>query len=190
LLLRFVIVVVMGVRYSGAERVPRVGRVLLASNHRTNLDPPLVGCGVDREFSFFAKAELFEVPLLGRLIRAYNAFPVKRGQADRRSVATAVARVRDGAGLILFPEGTRSHTPEFLPPKLGVGLIAKKTGAPIVPTFVGSGGARVVWRSILRIEAIRIVYGDPMDVSAFEGDGAETYQAIADTVMARIAALK
>lgn len=187
-ILRFVFLVVLGVRYEGAERIPRTGGLILASNHRTNMDPPLVGCGIDRELSFFAKAELFKIPIFGGLIRGYNAFPVRRGRADRQSLEIAVARVREGSGLVMFPEGTRSRTAEFLPPKLGVGLLARRTGVPVYPVFVGSGGAKVVWRSILRIDRIRIVYGEPVPASALAGANGD--REIASAVMARIAELR
>ncbi len=167
---------------------------MVAPNHRSYLDPPLAGCGIERELHFFAKSELFAVPLLGSLIRAFNAIPVRRGRADRKSLALAVECVTAGGGLMLFPEGTRSKGEGFLAPKVGVAMIALRGAAPIVPVYLTTGGAGRLWRSMLRMDPIRVVYGDPVTADELVPDtgAAERsarYTAIAEAIMARIEAL-
>lgn len=187
----FLFKVILGVRYVDGEKVPRDGALVVAPNHRSYIDPPLAGCGIPRELHFFAKAELFEVPLLGSLIRAYNALPVKRGEADRRALALSLDVVRKGGGLMVFPEGTRSKTGAYLAPKLGVAMIAARGGARISPVFVGTaGGMRTLLRSMLRIERIEVRYGDPLEVPPLEGAKNAAYQALAEEVIARIQALE
>jgi 1-acyl-sn-glycerol-3-phosphate acyltransferase len=191
---RFILKQVLGVRWTGVEKVPLQGSLILAPNHRSYLDPPIVGCGLRRELFFFAKAELFRIPVLGRVIRVFNSIPVKRGRADRASLATAIAAVRGGGGLVLFPEGTRSRGPGFLAPKLGVGLIRAQTGAPIIPVYISGcgGGRRRLLLSALRRQPIRVAYGDPISIEpGKEGGGhADEYQRIADQVMDELARLK
>jgi 1-acyl-sn-glycerol-3-phosphate acyltransferase len=181
---------ILGVRYVDWEKVPLEGALVVAPNHRSYLDPPLVGCGVPRELHFFAKAELFNVPLLGSVIRAYNALPVKRGEADRRALSISLEVVRQGGGLVVFPEGTRSRSADYLAPKLGTAMIAARGGARITPVFVATaGGGSTLVRSMLRIRRIEVRYGDPIDVPAAGGAKGERYQALTDEVMRRIRAL-
>jgi len=191
LLGRFLFRGILGVRYVDWEKVPLEGALVVAPNHRSYIDPPLAGCGIPRELHFFAKSELFDVPLLGSLIRAYNALPVKRGEADRRALALSLDVVRKGGGLMVFPEGTRSKTGDYLAPKLGVAMIAARGGAPITPVFVGTaGGARTLLRSMLRIERIEVRYGDPMEVPPLEGAKNAAYQRLAEAVIAAIQRLE
>ncbi len=193
-LVRLILKWIVGVRWIRADAVPPAGSVIIASNHRGTLDPPLVGCGIHRELHFFAKAELFQVPVLGRLIRIFNSIPVRRGEVDRRSLSLSIDAVKSGGGLVLFPEGTRSKGKDFLPPKLGVGMIAVRTGAPIVPVYVSGtgGGFRSLFRSIIRTAPIRVVYGDPFDTHLIReaGDRLTQYQGIANEVMTRISGLR
>ncbi len=184
----------LGVKWSGAQNVPLTGSVIVASNHRGNLDPPLVGCGVPRELHFFAKRELFRVPVLGGLIRIFNSIPVRRGEIDRKSLSLAIDAVKLGGGLVIFPEGTRAKDVDFLPPKLGVGMIAARTGAPIVPVYImGSGGGiRSLLRSAARIAPIRVVYGKPFSTDSVReaGDHSQHYRKITNHVMEQISGLK
>lgn len=113
---RFLLKWVLGVQWVHADRVPSTGPILVTPNHRSYLDPPLVGCGLHRELHFFAKAELFEVPVLKQAIRVFNSIPVHRERPDRRSLSAAIRAVREGGGLVLFPEGTRAAPGAFLPP--------------------------------------------------------------------------
>jgi len=197
-LARIILKWVLGVRWIGSEVVPMTGPLLVVPNHRSYLDPPLVGCGLTRELYFFAKAELFTIPLLGRAVRVFNSIPVKRGRADRRALSIAIESVRSGGALVLFPEGTRAPKGEFLPPKLGVGMIAARCRVPVYPVYISGTGEGIgrVLRSVLRVEPIRVLYGSPIDIDELErqagddGDHAAQYERMAVVIMSVLARLK
>jgi 1-acyl-sn-glycerol-3-phosphate acyltransferase len=107
--------------------VPATGPVLLVSNHVSVLDPPFVGGAAPRPLYFMAKEELFRIPLLGRLIRALNARPVRRDGSDTRALKAALAQLEEGHALLVFPEGTRGEEGRPLREgKAGVGMLAVK----------------------------------------------------------------
>lgn len=144
----------------GAENVPVSGPVLFAPIHVSHFDPPVVACASPRETHFMAKEELFKPPVFGPLIRSLGAFPVKRGQNDTESIRRAIDILKSGHGLLVFPEGTRGDGETMLPITPGVSMLAKKTGAKVVP--VGIIGTHVVLpkgRSKLRRSPITVVFG-------------------------------
>lgn len=129
-------------RRTGCEHVPE-GGVILASNHRSFLDPFIIGCCVRRPIYFVAKRELFHNPLVGWFLNALGAFPIRRGEADEESIDTAKALLERGEAVVIFPEGTRIRKATLGSPKRGVGRLALETGAPIVPIAVrGTDRAR------------------------------------------------
>lgn len=126
------------IRVSGTENIPREGAFILAPNHVSYLDPPVVGAPIRRirRVSFMAKAELFRIPFLGWLIHTW-AFPVQRGAADRAAIRTAIRVLEQGSGLVMFPEGGRAPNEEALRPgELGVAMVAARAGAPVIPVGV------------------------------------------------------
>lgn len=102
----------------GAERVPLEGGLIIAPNHLSLLDPPLIGCACPRELRFIAKAELFRYGLFTKLIRRLGAFPVERGTADVGAIKTALNFLNEGRAVIIFIEGTRGDGTRLLPPRL------------------------------------------------------------------------
>jgi len=179
-----------GWRVSGREHMPREGGFIVATNHISYFDPLLVGSSLPREVFFFAKQELFSVPVLGWAIRRTNARPVKRGTVDRSSLKTAIETIRQGYGLTVFPEGTRSKTDQFLEPKAGLGLIARHAECPILPGYVH--GANNLKACFWRRDRIRTVFGEPFTadwVKSF-GNSKEDYLAMSRAVMDRIAELR
>ncbi|HEX2125329.1 MAG TPA: 1-acylglycerol-3-phosphate O-acyltransferase [Thermoleophilaceae bacterium] len=140
------VLVYFRVRRLGREHIPD-GGVILASNHRSFLDPFVVGCCVKRPVFFVAKRELFKNPLVGWFLNSMGAFPVRRGQSDEESVATSLALLAHGQAVVVFPEGTRVPSGSLGRPKRGVGRLALQSGAPVVPVAVtGSERARDGWR--------------------------------------------
>jgi 1-acyl-sn-glycerol-3-phosphate acyltransferase len=133
---RFLVPFFGGVTVRGAENIPREGPVILAANHTTHMDPPYLSQVMDRQLHMMAKEELFQVPVLGPYIRALAAFPVKRGTADRAALRVAVERLKQGHVLGIFPEGTRSLDGSLGEAEKGFALIARQTGAPIVPVAI------------------------------------------------------
>src|SRR5215203_5952047 len=133
-------------RRMGTEHVPD-GGVILASNHRSFLDPFAIGCCLGRPIYFVAKQELFRNPLIGWFLNCLGAFPVKRGASDEESVATSLALLERGEAVVIFPEGTRIRTGSLAPPRRGVGRLALQSGMPVVPIAVtNSERARRGWR--------------------------------------------
>src|SRR5215217_5022728 len=139
------ILVYFRLRRRGTEHIPD-GGVILASNHRSFLDPFAIGCCLGRPIYFVAKKELFMNPLLGWLLNCLGAFPIKRGASDEESMATARALLERGQAVVIFPEGTRIRSGSLGAPKRGVGRLALQTGKPVVPIAVtNSERARRGW---------------------------------------------
>ena len=181
---------VFRVRVSGQENVPKSGGFILASNHMSYFDPPLVGCWVPRAIYFFAKKELFDHKLFGAILRRVNAIPVRRGTIDRKALEMAIETVKRGHGLAVFPEGTRSKTGDLIAPKLGVGMIARQAKCPIVPAYLS--GADRLSKCLTGRRKLRVTYGEPLSaewVTSFPADKAG-YLKIAQAVMARIGQLR
>ena len=175
------------------------GPVILASNHASFLDPPLIGSSVPREACFLARESLFTIPLLGSLIRVINAVPVDRDGKSPRGLKAILDRLKEGRPVVLFPEGTRTDDGSLLPARSGVGLAVVKSGAPVVPIRIfGSFEAYSRKMRFPRPCRITVVYGKPIDFSSeiarakAEGKEAlkELYPKVAVTIMNHIAALR
>lgn len=129
----------VGLRVEGLDHVPATGPLLIVGNHLHNGDPLLLAVACPRPIHFMAKRELFAVPLLSNFIRRVGTFPVDRGTADRAAIRHAEAVLAAGIAVGMFPEGTRSATGTMAHAHPGVGLIALRTGAPVLPVaIVGS----------------------------------------------------
>ena len=178
-----------GYAVEGVEHVPREGAFLLAANHKSYLDPLLVGACLPREMRYFAKKELFRVPLLGPLVRIYGSIPVDRDAFDRKGLSLALEILARGQGLLVFPEGTRIRRPGLAEPREGIGLLALRTGAPVVPVHVRSTWEprRRLWRRI----PIRLRFGPALTFPRMDpGPAARArYREVAVTVMEAIRAL-
>lgn len=181
-----------GVESRGAEHVPTVGPVLLVANHASVLDPPLVGAVVRRQLSFLAKAELFDVPLFGGLIRRLGARPLRREGADAGALRAALRVVRSGGALLVFPEGTRGQDGVLGPAKPGAGMLAVLGKAPVVPVYIsGSGGAWPRGRRLPRPAKVTVTFGPPFTVTQRAGASRkDDYEAVSRQMMAAIAGLR
>jgi 1-acyl-sn-glycerol-3-phosphate acyltransferase len=180
---------IFGFRPVGAEHVPPEGPVLLAANHVSVLDPPVVGAGARRPLHFMAKAELFRIPLFGSLIRGLNAYPVEREGADVAALRHAKQLLREGKALLVFPEGTRGTDGVLGPGRAGAGMLAAHSEAPVVPVYI-QGTGKVLPRGATRPRRVPILvaYGPPLRFT--RGRGKRRYQEISDEIMAAIARLK
>jgi len=187
---RFFGSVLMGAHVVGREHLPKEGAFILAPNHLSYFDPPLVGSFVPRRMHFFAKQELFETPILGFIVRRVNVLPVKRGAFDRNAIRTAVEVLQDGKPLTVFPEGTRGSRDKILAPKPGIGMIARQAEVPIVPCYLE--GTDTVWECILRKRRFHVCYGPPISADWIRSlpSSKEAWLKIADEVMNRLTALR
>jgi 1-acyl-sn-glycerol-3-phosphate acyltransferase len=145
----------------GRDHLPRSGPLLLAANHRSFLDPFLIGTLVRRPVYYMAKRELFEKRWQAWILNALGAFPVDRGAGDGDAMATARAILQRGDCVVVFPEGTRIRRGPLQDPKRGIGRLALETGAPVAPVAVlGSEHVRRGWR--IRPRKVRVRVGRPL----------------------------
>jgi 1-acyl-sn-glycerol-3-phosphate acyltransferase len=145
----------------GREHLPRSGPLLLASNHRSFLDPFVIGTMVRRPVYYMAKRELFEKRWQAWILNALGAFPVDRGAGDGDAMATARAILERGDCVVVFPEGTRVRSGPLGDPRRGVGRLALETGAPVAPiAVIGTEEVRRGWR--IRPRKVRIRAGRPL----------------------------
>jgi 1-acyl-sn-glycerol-3-phosphate acyltransferase len=187
-------------RVFNAERVPPQGGVILASNHASFLDPPLVGSGLKRDINYLARESLFRYPGIGALLRSWNAVPVDRDGGGAKGLKTILSRLLDGNGIILFPEGTRTLDGRLQPAQSGIGLIVIKSAAPVVPVRVfGTFEAYGKHVGVLpHPHRVMVKYGRPMNFEGLRAEAKtcdkarlkEIYQQVADEIMAAIAKLE
>lgn len=147
----------------GSEHIPLEGAVLLASNHRSNLDPFFLGASCPRQIHFMAKAELWKVGALGRVIEALGAFPVNRGEADRQAVRRALEVLEQGAVVGLFPEGHRQRAGGFGQINPGVTLFSLRDGVVTIPVVL-EGTNKVMNGRIPRFPRVRVSFGAPLEI--------------------------
>ena len=178
-----------GVTIEGAENVPRSGAAIIAANHSSHTDPPLIAATNRRPVTIMGKEELFRVPILGPYIRHLGTFPVKRGTADRVALRMAIDRLAAGRLVLMFPEGTRGDGVNLQSPERGMGLIAVKSGAPVIPTYI-HGTSKMMPRGQSGFHRAKggVVYGKPVDPKHFSGKTAG--EEIGAAVMAAIEAMR
>ena len=183
-------------RVFNPERVPQTGGVILASNHASFLDPPLVGSGLNRGINYLARESLFRFPGVGALLRSWNAVPVDRDGGGAAGLKAILDRLLAGGGIILFPEGTRTQDGKLQPARSGIGLTVIKSDAPVVPVRVfGTFEAYGRHLKFPRPHRVIVKYGQPLDFEKLRVEARvcakaqlkEIYQQVADEIMAAIA---
>jgi 1-acyl-sn-glycerol-3-phosphate acyltransferase len=151
----------------GADRMPPTGGLVVAANHFSWVDPPVLGAASPRNLYFMAKAEALGVSGFGEFVRSFGAFPVRRGESDREAVRTMRQIVRDGHALGLFVEGTRqlSGVPGRAQP--GAAMVAINEEVPVIPVAIhGSHG----WRP-WNLRAVSVAWGEPMTFESLPRGG-------------------
>ena len=178
-------------RVIGAENMIEEGPCIIAANHCSYLDPPLVGVACRRAIHYLARKSLLNIPVLGSILPQLNVIPVDQKNADRSALMGAIRVVREGGGVLIFPEGTRSPDGELQPAQPGIGMIVVKTDAPVVPVRIfGSYQAFSRERRIPRRAFVTVVVGRPLRFSLEDGPTRETYQKTSDRIMDAVAAFK
>ena len=179
----------LGWKVIGRENVP-AGPALIASNHLSNYDPPMLGSVLSMRVYYFAKVELFRNKAIGWFLRGVHAFPVNRGKADRHAWKQSQDILKRGDQLIFFPEGTRSKDGEVQSGQPGMARLAFATGAPVVPAAIcGSNRIKDV---LFRRAKLRVGFAQPIYLSDYESpeDDKARYDKLTDDVMAAIRRLK
>lgn len=186
-------------RYHHSENVPAEGPAIIASNHASFIDPPLIGAGVSRMVNYLARNTLFDAPVVGTLLRSWKVVPVDRDGGGGAGLKAILDRLLDGGAILLFPEGTRSSDGKLRPAKSGIGLTVIKSTAPVVPVRVfGTFEAYGRHLKVPRLRKLTVTYGPPLDFKALREEARtcskprlkEIYQQVADEIMAAIARLE
>ena len=175
------------------ERMVESGPLILAVNHTSYFDPPLAGICSRRGVYYLARKTLLQWPFFGPLFPAMNVIPVERDGNDMSALREVIKKIKEGNGVVLFPEGTRSRDGNIQPARAGIGLVIAKTGAPVLPMRIfGAYDAFPKNSKRLHFTQITVVIGEPLVFSPNDLASAtrETYQMLSDRVMEAIAALK
>ncbi len=183
-----------GLEVKGRENIPLDEGVIIAPNHISYLDPPLIGAVLPKNGTFMARKGLFEVPVLRSLIRR-AAFPVDRDKPRPSTIKQAVKRLKSKEILIMFPEGRRSESGELMEGKRGIGMVASISKATIIPTLIiGSDTALPVSAKWLKRAKITIVFGSPiyytLTTNKDDKRGNELHEDISNKIISEIRKLK
>ena len=170
----------------GAEHIPATGGVIIAANHISLWDPPVIAAACTRSINFMAKEELFAVGIFNWLITTLKAFPVRRGTADRAAIRYAINLLKNGEILGAFPEGTRSISGELGQPEPGIAMIALKAGVPIIP--VGITGTNKVFKHGCIFPQFIVRFGKPIMISEERADK-QVLETFSHTLMKEISCL-
>ena len=178
-------------KYFGSEKVPldMERGLILAPNHESFLDPPMLAMSLKRRVTYLAKEYLFRAFFVGWLLRSIGAFPIKTKADDFRSIRELIKILKLGHCLVVFPEGTRSHDGNMKEAEAGVGFLAIKSEAAVVPVYIdGSFEAFPKGAKFFKFWPIRVYYGTPFIPAKDEGIMAsqDPYMVVGQRIMAEI----
>ncbi|MBA7642767.1 1-acyl-sn-glycerol-3-phosphate acyltransferase [subsurface metagenome] len=190
LMARIILLLATRWQVKGKENIPGKGPLLIVANHLNLADPPLVAVSLTRKAIFMAKEEVFRSRFSSYFISSFGAFPVHRGQLDRKALRQAERVLADGLALVMFPEATRSKNAQLQPAFPGSALIALRSGAPILP--VGITGTEKMkgpfW--MFRRPRVTVNIGHPFHLPSVNGKVTKTELAeLTKFIMGRIAEL-
>jgi 1-acyl-sn-glycerol-3-phosphate acyltransferase len=186
-------------RVFNPERVPHEGPAILACNHASFLDPPLVGAGVPRAIHYLARENLFRFPVVGWVLRQWQVVPVDREGGGAKGLKAILDQLLQGGAIILFPEGTRSRDGHLQPARPGIGLAVIKSAAPVIPVRVF--GTFQAYGRHMRVplpRRVAVKYGAPMLFAELRAEAKicsksrlkEIYQQVSNELMGAIAKLE
>lgn len=176
----------------GRENLPR-GRAIIAANHQSYIDPPVIGVGVPEEICYLAREDLFKFAPFRWVCVRVNTILIRKRRADRFALRAVLSKLAQGRKVLVFPEGTRSYDGQLQAPEHGISLLAHRSGAPVVPAYV-SGTHLVLPRgaAVLRLHPVSVSFGPPLRFDELSlRDGVRlAYQTFSQRVMDAIASLK
>lgn len=183
-------------RYRVEGELPKTGGVLVAANHASYVDIPLLGCGMTRRAWYLGRSDLFPVPVLNQILQSLGWIPLRLGRLDREAFGKAISLIQAGKVVVIFPEGGRTLDGHLRQPKAGIGIIVSQTGCPVVPAYLkGTFDVLPTGAKWPRFRPVTVKLGTPL---TFEnghpkehdkGDAKRFYQLVSRTVIAQIAAL-
>jgi 1-acyl-sn-glycerol-3-phosphate acyltransferase len=176
----------------GRENLIEDGPAILASNHQSYLDPPMIGICCRKGIYFLARDTLFTIKGVGWIIAKLNTVPVDRKRGDIGAIKTIIRLLQEGKRVIIFPEGTRSLDGRLQPARAGLGMVIAKTLAPVVPIRIFGSYDALPKTGGLKVRPITVVIGKPIRFTKadLEGGGRDIYQRVSERVMAEIAKLE
>lgn len=186
IILRILFKIFLRLEVKGIENIPKTGPLVIASNHLSLLDPPVIGVAATRKVHFMAKQELF-VPVLGTIYKELGAFPVKRGGADRTAIKHGIDLMLEGGVLAIFPEGTRSKDGSLGKAEPGALMMAGKAKAAIVPTCVKGTDIKrqgKIWPQV------NVIFGKPIHFPADTPISKELLYELTEALMLEIKRLQ
>lgn len=173
---------------AGGGNWPASGPAIIASNHASNMDPPLVGLSYYGHIRWMAKVELMKPRPLGWLLMKLGAFPVRRGEADREAIRRARELLDEGCVVGMFPEGTRQRNGKLGEAQPGVGMLALTPGVPVIPVRI-RGSEQIVRGGRLRRPKVTITVGPPVDLEISGMSKGRAYHEASRRIMAAIGEL-
>jgi len=177
-------------RVIGAENMIEEGPCIIAANHCSNLDPPLVGIACRRAIHYLAKRSLLDWPVLGPIFPELNVIPVDQRNADRSALMGAIRVVKNGGAVLIFPEGSRSPDGTLQPAQPGIGMIAAKTGAPVVPVRVfGTFETYPRGATLPRLSSIQVIIGKHLNFSDVDFGPSKDYAGCSQSIINAISRL-
>ncbi|RMG72070.1 MAG: 1-acyl-sn-glycerol-3-phosphate acyltransferase [Nitrospirae bacterium] len=169
----------------GYESIPEEGGVIIAANHLSYLDPPLIGIAIKRRATYMAKSSLFKNPLISWFVRMFS-IPVDRDRAKPSTIKTAVQALKEGKLLVIFPEGGRRRSAEIAEGRRGVGMLAALSRSPVVPAYIeGTDRALPVGARFIRPAKVRIRFGTPLRIESSE-ESKDFQRRVTNEIMNRI----
>ena len=178
-------------RVIGAENMIEEGPCIIAANHCSYLDPPLVGVACKRAIHYLARKSLLDVPILGPILPELNVIPVDQKNADRSALMGAIRVVRNGGAVLIFPEGTRSPDGQLQQAQPGIGIIVAKTGAPVVPISI-TGSFRALGRQSVcpKLVPITLKIGKCLELKDYPTSGKHDYSRLSNAIEAELHLLR
>lgn len=175
----------------GRENIPREGGVMICANHISLADPPVLGAASPRPLHYMAKIELFQIPVLGKLIKWVGAFPVQQRTADRAALKKAIDYLEKGDVVGMFPEGQRIYGGKLGEPLPGVGMIVLRAKAPVIPAaLINTDKFLPPHKVLLKFSRIKVVFGAPLQFDDLhDKPGREAVEEVGRRIMAAIGEL-